>query len=227
MAVHSAGTCCTTRALSNCFQGADCRLIQTRWEKSWGLAPCLLRQSQGTHRKRGAAGCCQGTACTAVQSHKIFGVDGRDSESCRCVLGSRVHLRAGEATSLQQQQDKRRESERAELTPPLRMNLTGAGGSRPRSRPAAVKKRRSAEHHPGKEGARRAPSIAASPAAAPLDGGAHPPLPPPASPQPARIPRSPVQHPGNLRKGTRRAGTAFRETPRDDLCLVPAINGRR
>lgn len=46
---------------------------------------------------------------TAVKGHKIFGADGRDSENCRCVLGSRVHLRAGEEPSLQQHQDKCRE----------------------------------------------------------------------------------------------------------------------
>lgn len=166
---------------------------------------------------------------TGVKDHKIFGANGRDSETCRCVRGSRVHLRAGEAPSLHQHQDKCRES----IINTAAMNLLGCGKEpapkpargRWRSEAAAVEE--SGASCPGKEPA-GAPSIPASPAAAPLDGGAHPPLPPPASPQPARIPRSPIPaFRGTLKTRTRRGGTVPEENPQDNQCLAPAIKGSR
>lgn len=161
----------------------------------------------------------RGTAhYTAVKSHKLFGADGRDSETCRCMLGSQVHLRAGEAPSLQQHQDKCRES----IINTAAVNLPGCGKEPAarrargcwRSKAAVVEE--SGESSPGKEQTGD-PSIPASPEAAPLDGGAHPPLPPPASAQPTRIPRSPVSASrGTLKTGTHRRGTVFKENPRDN-----------
>lgn len=170
----------------------------------------------------------RGTAhYTAVKGHKIFEEDGRDSETCRCVLGSQVHLRSGEAPSLQQHQDKCRESRINTAA----VNLPGCGkepapkparGCR-RSKAAAVEESR--ESSPGKEPT-RASSIPASPAAAPLDGGAHPPLPPPASAQSAS-PRAPSQHPGEPSKKGRTGVAPFLRKIHGIISLAPAINGSR
>lgn len=90
-------------------------------------------------------------------------------------------------------------------------------------RSEAAAREESGASSPGKEPA-GAPSTPANPAAAPLDGGARPPLPPPACPQPACIPRSPgAASRETPQKGMHRGGTAFKENPRDNQCLAPAI----